>query len=330
MALRDFDQAPLRRAAGCWLRFAAWRSRARDWIAAYGIKTRGEDAPIAQPVGRQRAARGAGARAGRRHQRADRGQPGVRPRLRGGGARSTRRILRCATRGGAVLLISEDLDELLELADRIVVMSEGRIVFETPAASADRACSARTWAAAQPWRAAERIDASRQPDADRARMRPCASPLRRSIRLRSSARTALVIIDMQRDFIEPGGFGAALGNDVALLAGDRARIAGACWRPGARAGGLVVHTREAHRAGPVRLPAGQAQPRQPDAAHRRRRADGPHPGRRRAGQPDHRRAGADARRDRRSTSRARARSMPTPLHETAAARAASRTWSSWA
>ena len=40
--------------------------------------------------------------------------------------------------GGGVLLISEDLDELLELADRIVVMSEGRIVFETSAASAER------------------------------------------------------------------------------------------------------------------------------------------------------------------------------------------------
>jgi simple sugar transport system ATP-binding protein len=40
--------------------------------------------------------------------------------------------------GGAVLLISEDLDELLELADRIVVMSEGRIVFETPGISTDR------------------------------------------------------------------------------------------------------------------------------------------------------------------------------------------------
>jgi ABC-type glutathione transport system ATPase component len=50
-------------------------------------------------------------------------------------------------RGAAVLLISEDLDELLELSDRIVVMSEGRIVHETPAARPIGARSARTWAA---------------------------------------------------------------------------------------------------------------------------------------------------------------------------------------
>ena len=61
------------------------------------------------------------------------------------------------------------------------------------------------------------------------------------------ATTALVIIDMQRDFIEPGGFGETLGNNVSLLSA----IVPACqavlqaWR---RAGGLVVHTREAHRA----------------------------------------------------------------------------------
>ncbi len=59
-------------------------------------------------------------------------------------------------------------------------------------------------------------------------------------------RTALVMIDMQRDFIEPGGFGASLGNDVALL---RAAIE-PCQRllAGARAAGmLVIHTREGHR-----------------------------------------------------------------------------------
>ena len=59
-------------------------------------------------------------------------------------------------------------------------------------------------------------------------------------------RTALVIIDMQRDFLEPGGFGEALGNDVSLLA---AAIE-PCRRvlTAARAAGLlVIHTREGHR-----------------------------------------------------------------------------------
>ena len=36
-----------------------------------------------------------------------------------------------------MLLISEDLDEILELADRIVVMFEGRLVYETPRQTAD-------------------------------------------------------------------------------------------------------------------------------------------------------------------------------------------------
>ena len=61
------------------------------------------------------------------------------------------------------------------------------------------------------------------------------------------ASTALVLIDMQRDFIEPGGFGETLGNDVALLEAivPATRVMLDAWR---HAGGLVVHTREAHKA----------------------------------------------------------------------------------
>ncbi len=57
---------------------------------------------------------------------------------------------------------------------------------------------------------------------------------------------ALIVIDMQRDFIEPGGFGAALGNDVSRLA--------AAIEPVQRLLGLfrakgwpIIHTRECHR-----------------------------------------------------------------------------------
>jgi biuret amidohydrolase len=57
---------------------------------------------------------------------------------------------------------------------------------------------------------------------------------------------ALIIIDMQRDFLEPGGFGAALGNDVSLL---RAAVAPCRDMLGAarELDLLVIHTREGHR-----------------------------------------------------------------------------------
>ena len=59
-------------------------------------------------------------------------------------------------------------------------------------------------------------------------------------------RTALVVIDMQRDFIEPGGFGAALGNDVARLGAIVPAVERllALFR---RKGWPVLHTRESHK-----------------------------------------------------------------------------------
>ncbi|MDG4880959.1 ABC transporter ATP-binding protein [Mesorhizobium sp. WSM4884] len=46
------------------------------------------------------------------------------------------RIMKARNAGAAVLLMSEDLDELLELSDRILVMSDGALVYETPIAQA--------------------------------------------------------------------------------------------------------------------------------------------------------------------------------------------------
>jgi biuret amidohydrolase len=59
-------------------------------------------------------------------------------------------------------------------------------------------------------------------------------------------RIALLVIDMQRDFVEPGGFGSTLGNDVTRVAAivpDVARLIAGC-----RAAALpVIHTKEAHK-----------------------------------------------------------------------------------
>ena len=67
------------------------------------------------------------------------------------------------------------------------------------------------------------------------------------------AHCALVIIDMQRDFLEPGGFGEMLGNDVSQL---RRTIEPnqqllAAWRG---EGLKVIHTREGHRSDMTDLP----------------------------------------------------------------------------
>jgi ABC-type uncharacterized transport system ATPase subunit len=135
MALRDFDQPPL--SSGGWLRFGQWRERARAWIAEYGVKTQGENAPIKSLSGGnvQRAVLA-------RELAGDINVLIAANPVFGLDFAAVReihsRIVQVRNKGGAVLLVSEDLDELLELSDRIVVMSEGRIVFETPAAGAER------------------------------------------------------------------------------------------------------------------------------------------------------------------------------------------------
>ncbi|TIX14265.1 MAG: cysteine hydrolase family protein, partial [Mesorhizobium sp.] len=58
--------------------------------------------------------------------------------------------------------------------------------------------------------------------------------------------TALIVIDMQRDFAEPGGFGASLGNDVSRVVAIVPTVKKLI--EGFRAAGLpVIHTMECHR-----------------------------------------------------------------------------------
>jgi len=134
MALRNFDRPPL--AAGPWLSRGALRVQAERWIGEFRVKTRGPEAPITTLSGGnvQRAVLA----------RELSGQAAVLIAANpvfgldfAAVAEIHDRILAARNAGAAVLLVSEDLDELLELSDRILVIFDGRIVHETPAARAD-------------------------------------------------------------------------------------------------------------------------------------------------------------------------------------------------
>jgi ABC-type uncharacterized transport system ATPase subunit len=135
MALRDFDRAPL--CSGGRLRFGQWRSRAREWIAGYGIKTQGEDAPIRSLSGGnvQRAVLA-------RELSGDVDVLIVANPCFGldfaSVAEIRSQIMEQRNRGAAVLLVSEDLDEILELSDRVAVMSGGTISYVSPIEDTDR------------------------------------------------------------------------------------------------------------------------------------------------------------------------------------------------
>ncbi|WP_449350629.1 cysteine hydrolase family protein [Streptomyces shaanxiensis] len=91
------------------------------------------------------------------------------------------------------------------------------------------------------------------------------------------AETALVLIDMQRDFLEPGGFGESLGNDVEQLRKTIAplrAVLDAC-----RAAGMaVVHTREGHLPDLSDCPPSKLLRGKPQHAHRRPGPQGPDTG----------------------------------------------------
>jgi len=135
IALREFDRAPF--ASNGWrLNRSAFRENAEKKIGRYRIKTRSPDTPIS-------------ALSGGNVQRV------VLARELGGDvevliaanpcfgldfaavAQIHAEIMAARNRGAAVLLVSEDLDELLELSDRLVVMFRGQLVYEARASEAD-------------------------------------------------------------------------------------------------------------------------------------------------------------------------------------------------
>ncbi|HWE73652.1 MAG TPA: ABC transporter ATP-binding protein [Stellaceae bacterium] len=134
MAFRRFDQPPY--AAGPWLKRGMFRRTAQRLIERYRVKTPSPDAPIASLSGGNV-------------------QRAVLARELSGDvdvliaanpvfgldfaavADIHAQIMTARNRGAAVLLVSEDLDELLELSDRLVVMFDGQIVHETTPGQAD-------------------------------------------------------------------------------------------------------------------------------------------------------------------------------------------------
>ena len=136
LALRTFDRPPMARAGGL-LNFKAMRRSAEELIGKFSVKTRSPETPI-------------GDLSGGNVQRAVLAREMSSENTRALIAANPcfgldfaaveyihAQIIAARNKGVAVLLVCEDLDELLALADRIVVVAGGEFVFETPAAGAD-------------------------------------------------------------------------------------------------------------------------------------------------------------------------------------------------
>jgi general nucleoside transport system ATP-binding protein len=137
MAFRTFDRAPYAK-LGWWLSPGPMRAKARELIARYRVRTTSPEAAIADLSGGnvQRAVLA----------RELSGEVDVlivaNPCFGLDFASVVEirsQIMEQRNRGAAVLLVSEDLDEILELADRVAVMSEGTINYVSPVGETDRA-----------------------------------------------------------------------------------------------------------------------------------------------------------------------------------------------
>ena len=137
MAFRSFDQAPISPFKG-WLAPSPMRKKARELIASYRVKTPSTEEPIENLSGGNV-------------------QRAILARELSGEvdilivanpcfgldfasvAEIRAQIMDQRNRGAAVLLVSEDLDEILELADTVAVMSEGQVTYTSPMDKTDRA-----------------------------------------------------------------------------------------------------------------------------------------------------------------------------------------------
>jgi len=137
MAFRTFDKPPISPFRG-WLSPPPMRKRARELIAAYRVKTPSTEEPIENLSGGNV-------------------QRAILARELSGEldilivanpcfgldfasvAEIRAQIMDQRNKGAAILLVSEDLDEILELADTVAVMSEGKITYQSPMAETDRA-----------------------------------------------------------------------------------------------------------------------------------------------------------------------------------------------
>ncbi len=144
MAFRTFDKPPIA-ALGWWLSPEPMRGAARELIARYNVKTPSTETPIRDLSGGnvQRAVLA-------RELSGDVDVLIVANPCFGldfaSVAEIRAQIMEQRNRGAAVLLVSEDLDEILELSDRIAVMSGGKVAYVTEAAGADRTTIGRAMA----------------------------------------------------------------------------------------------------------------------------------------------------------------------------------------